>query len=81
MLHKPFEMRTRWRLFRRARPPERAWDVIAWWESRRIPYNLIVGASGIASAIVMLLMGYLTQHFVGEAIDAVGSPLSSTHQM
>ena len=75
MLHKPLEMLTRWRLFRRARPPERAWDVIAWWESRRIPYNLIVGATGIAFAIVMLLMGCLTQHFVGEAIDAAGSPL------
>jgi hypothetical protein len=55
----------RWPLFRRARPPERSWDVIAWWESRRIPYNLIVGATGVASAIVMLIIGFVTEHVVG----------------
>ncbi len=62
----------RWSLFRRARPPERSWDVIAWWESRRIPYNLIVGATGVASAIVMLIIGFVTGHVVG---GGFGSPL------
>jgi hypothetical protein len=75
MLYKALETLTRWRLFRRERSPERAWDVIAWWESRRIPYNLIVGATGIASAIVMLLTGLVTEHVVGEAIGVPGSPL------
>jgi hypothetical protein len=74
MVDKALEMLTRLPLFRRARPPERTWDVIAWWESRRIPYNLIVGAAGIASAIVMLLTGFVTEHIVGEAIGVPGSP-------
>jgi hypothetical protein len=73
--YKALEMLTRWPLFRRERQATRAWDVIAWWESRRIPYNLIVGATGIASAIVMLLTGLVTEHIVGEAIDAQGSPI------
>jgi len=74
LIGKSLEVLAGWTLFRRARPPERTWDVIAWWESRRIPYNLIVGASGIASAIVMLITGFVTDHFVGEAIGVPGSP-------
>ena len=30
-------------------------DVVLWWEARRIPYNLIVGAVGVVS----LVLGYL----------------------
>jgi hypothetical protein len=74
IVYKALEMLRRWPLFRRARPPERTWDIIAWWESRRIPYNLIVGAAGIASAIVMLITGFVTEHVVGEAIGVPGSP-------
>ena len=29
--------------------PRRTWGIIRWWESRRIQYNLIVGASGLVS--------------------------------
>ena len=75
MFYEALEGLTRWSLFRRARPHERNWDVIAWWESRRIPFNLIVGATGIASAIVMLMTGFVTEHVVGEAIGVPGSPL------
>jgi hypothetical protein len=75
MLYKALETLTRWSLFRRARPPERNWDVIAWWESRRIPYNLIVGAAGISSAIIMLITSLVTENFIGEAIGVPGSSL------
>ncbi len=30
-----------------------AWDVIGWWESRRVPFNLIVGSAGILSCIIV----------------------------
>jgi hypothetical protein len=72
MLIKAVEVLTRWPLFRRARPPERAWDVIAWWESRRVPYNLIVCVTGFVSAIVMLIVGFMTGHVIG---GGLGSPL------
>lgn len=75
MLYKTLEALTRRPLFRRERPPERARDVVVWWESRRIPFNLIVGAAGIASALVMLLMGLVTENVVVGAIDAQGSPI------
>ena len=70
MVYKALKMLIRWPLFRRERPSERTWDIVAWWESRRIPYNLIVGAAGIASAIVMLITGFVTEHVVGEAIES-----------
>lgn len=47
-------------LFRREVPAARAWDVIGWWESRRIPYNLIVGSAGVASCSIagLLVLSY-----------------------
>ena len=75
MLLKALEVLSHWRLFRRSRPPERTRDVIVWWESRRIPYNLIIGVTGIISAMVVLLTGFLTEPVGGDAIGAASSPL------
>jgi hypothetical protein len=75
MLHKPIAILARLRLFRRARPAHTDWDVIAWWESRRIPYNLIVGATGIASCAIVLLTAFVTENQIGDAIGLSGSPL------
>lgn len=48
-----------WRevLYRIFVPPDRErswWEVIVWWESRRILYNVLVGVMGGASLILML---------------------------
>jgi len=75
MILKALEMLAGWRLFRRVRPPERALDIIRWWESRRIPYNLIVAVVGIASGLIMLMTELATEHVTGEALDATRSPL------
>jgi hypothetical protein len=74
-MFKAFQVLGRSRLFRRTHSAERTWDVIAWWESRRVPYNLIVGTTGLVSAIIVLLSGFLAEHFVGDAIGAGSSPL------
>ena len=34
-------------------PLTNAWDVIGWWESRRVSFNLIVGSAGVFSCIVV----------------------------
>jgi hypothetical protein len=42
-----------------------AWQVIGWWESRRIPYNLVVGSAEIFSSAVIVtigLVGYFLFH-------------------
>jgi hypothetical protein len=33
------------------------WEVILWWELRRIPYNLAVGITGLLSLVLMELIG------------------------
>jgi hypothetical protein len=48
--------------------------VIAWWESRRLPYNLIVGAVGITSGVIIFATAYVTEHLVGEAVGLPDPP-------
>jgi hypothetical protein len=43
-------------LCRRDIPITSAWDTIGWWETRRVPYNLIVGATGVVSCIVVAIV-------------------------
>ncbi len=75
MFRKPIAFLARLRLFRRARPAHTDWEIIAWWESRRIPYNLIVAATGIASCAIVLLTAFVTENQIGDAIGLSGSPL------
>jgi len=39
-------------LFRVSDGERSAWDVIVWWEMRRVPYNLIVGTVGFLSLVI-----------------------------
>ena len=52
----------RWRLFRREVEPKSDWEIIAWWEARRIPYNLIVGVAGVVAVTVMSGTGVVAEH-------------------
>ena len=36
---------------------KRPWDAIAWWELRRIPYNLLLAALGFGAIIVVIEVG------------------------
>ncbi len=38
-------------------PLSSAREIIGWWESRRIPFNLVVGTTGIVSCIVIGIVG------------------------
>jgi hypothetical protein len=53
-------------LFRRPAAPKTAWEIISWWEARRIPYNLIVGISGLISILPILGTAFVTDRLVGE---------------
>jgi hypothetical protein len=41
-------------LFRRDTPVTNYKDAIGWWESRRVPYNLVVGIAGMFSGFLVL---------------------------
>ena len=51
-----------------------AWQIIAWWEARRIPYNLLVGVTGVVSGSLCLITGLLCEHFTGEPIGIPDPP-------
>ena len=54
------------RLGRREIPAATAWQVIGWWEARRIPFNMIVGVAGAISGAAVLCIG-----LVGELVFGV----------
>jgi hypothetical protein len=43
--------------FRDASPAEGAMDTIQWWEKRRLPYNLAVGAAGLTTLTAFNVLG------------------------
>jgi hypothetical protein len=44
-------------LCRRDIPVTSAGETIGWWETRRIPFNLIVGIAGMISTVVVCVVG------------------------
>jgi hypothetical protein len=51
------------------------WQTISWWEVRRIPYNLLVGAAGFVTCAVSLVTGLLCEHFLGDPIGIPNPPI------
>ena len=49
--------------FRSGAEPRSTWQVIGWWELRRIPFNLIVGLIGITTVIAILGYGVMANVF------------------
>jgi hypothetical protein len=43
-------------LFTRSSPLVSAFDVILWWETRRLPFNLIVGITGVVTCAAILVL-------------------------
>ena len=66
---------TKSRFFNRSEQPQSVWQVIAWWEARRIPYNLFVGVMGFISIILCLLTAVLCEHFIQEPIGLPDPPI------
>ena len=63
-------------VFRRELPVADKRDVIHWWESRRIFFNVVVGCVGIITCILMIGFAPLfPEPIVGEAIGLPDGPL------
>ena len=62
-------------LFGARRRTERVAGVVGWWEARRVPYNLIVGAVGLMSAAVMVSVAFTCERRGGAPIGLPDSPL------
>ena len=62
-------------LGRRSAPLSSIWQIIGWWEARRIPFNVIVGATGLVTSAVMLLTAVISEQLTGEPIGMPDPPL------
>jgi hypothetical protein len=56
-------------LFNPAKDPSAFGSIVAWWELRRIPFNLLVGAVGIVSFIVYAWLSISYGNQFGEGDD------------
>ena len=61
--------------FKRELPASDALDVLRWWESRRIFFNLVVGSAGIITCGLMIVCAFVSEPIVGEAIGLPDGPL------
>jgi hypothetical protein len=50
---------------RRDSPLKTAWAVIGWWEARRIPFNLLVGATGVVAISAILAVAWMSERTLG----------------
>jgi hypothetical protein len=66
-----------WRLFdrlilspfpHRDRESTNSWQVVLWWELRRLPYNGIVGAFGVLSGAVSFIAAGISESLGGEPV-------------
>ena len=62
-------------LGRRSAPLSSIWQIIGWWEARRVPFNLIVGATGVVTSAVMLLTAVISEYLTGEPIGMPDPPV------
>lgn len=63
------------RFFSRSEPLRSAWEVIAWWEARRVPFNLMVGATGLVTGAIILFAALLAETYLGEAVGLPYPPI------
>ncbi len=50
-------------------------DVIRWWESRRLFFNVIVGITGLLTCVSLVLCAFTADSLVGEPIGMTDGPL------
>ena len=61
--------------FKRTEPAIDTREVIRWWESRRVFFNLVVGCTGLFTCLLLIVCAVLADHFVGEPIGMSDGPL------
>lgn len=63
------------RLFSRPAEPGGCRDIIQWWEWRRIPYNLAVGAAGIVTLSVVIGVAAIASEKFDEPLGLPDPPI------
>jgi hypothetical protein len=63
-------------LFRREPGNLSAWETIGWWESRRVPYNLIVGVAGLITILLAILSSVAAAILCGKPLPLPDPPVA-----
>ncbi len=61
--------------FARSQPIAGEGDVIRWWESRRLFFNVVVGGTGIVTCVLLIACAFTADWMVGEPIGMPDGPL------
>jgi hypothetical protein len=64
-----------WRLFARHDDVRTTFAIVRWWESRRLPYNLIVGVTGVATCVIGLTIAIIGSRMSHQPILFPNPPL------
>ena len=64
-----------WWLFARGEREVSTFEVIQWWEKRRVPYNLIVGVAGLFTCAVMVAVAAIASEKFGEPLGLPDPPI------
>ena len=51
------------------------WEILCWWELRRIPYNVVVGAVGVITCGVILAAAAIASELFGEPLGLPDPPI------
>ena len=75
MIHSFIARIARLPLFGRKQPIDGVWEIIKWWEVRRIPFNLIVGVTGLLSGTMVFGVAFVAERVTGEATGWPDPPM------
>jgi len=74
-LFAPLKTILAWRLFSRRADAANFLGIITWWEFRRIPYNAIVGATGILTLAALVAVDFIAEEKFGEPLGLPDPPI------
>ena len=63
------------RLFQRPSVLTEPSQIIGWWEARRLSYNLMVGAVGLVTILIMVTVAAICQELIGVPIGMPDPPI------
>ena len=75
LLSAPVKLLTRYRVFQRDDRIRTTKQIILWWESRRLFFNVLIGIAGSMSSLVLFFTAILVEKMAHESIGLPDSPL------
>lgn len=63
------------KLVRRDCPLATMWQVIGWWEARRLIFNIVVGACGVVTCLTVLLIAVVGDSLFGIPLGLPDPPI------